>query len=93
MNIFPELDTHYIKSGVTYELTKQNPETKKDVVIKITVHLDSDIRKVTIHGKNKDFEFIKSKLSTVRVVNELIEKGLELAGKEQRIVSPESEGA
>lgn len=92
MAIFPELDIHYIKSDVTYKLRKQNPQTKKDVVIEVTVHLDNDMRKVSLRGKNKTFEFTKSDIWMAKTVNELIEKALELADKEQRVVSPGHEG-
>lgn len=86
--LFPELDTRYVKSEVTYKLTKQSPGNKKDVTIYVTVHLDNESRTVTIRGLKDKFEFTKSDIWLAKTVNELIEQGLELADKEARVVSP-----
>lgn len=89
--MFPELDIQYIKSEVTYKLKKQNPSSGKDVAIEVTVHLDNDMRQVTIRGMNKTFEFTKSDIWLVRTINGLIDKGLELADAEQRVKEPKEE--
>ena len=86
--LFPELDTRYVKSEVTYKLTKQSPHNKKDVTIHVTVHLDNEMRTVTIRGLNNKFEFTKSDIWLAKTINELIEEGLELADKEARVISP-----
>ena len=86
--LFPELDLRYVKSEVTYKLTKQNPTSKKDVTIFVTVHLDNEMRTVTMRGLNKTFEFTKSDIWLTKTINELITEGLELADKEQRVISP-----
>lgn len=91
MALFPELDTKYIKSEVTYKLSKQVPDSKKKVTIEVTVHLDNTMRQVTIRGLNKTFEFTKSDIWLAKTINELITEGLELADKEQRVSSPSDE--
>lgn len=87
-NLFPELDTNYVKSDVTYKLWKQDPNSKKGVRIEVTVHLDNEMRKVSIRGLNKSFEFTKSDIWLAKTINELIAEGLELADKESRVQSP-----
>lgn len=85
MSIFPELDLKHEKTSVTYTLEKGHPTTKKPVKITVTVHLDNKERTVTIRGLKDKFQFEKSDIWLVKTVNELIEKGLELADAEQRV--------
>lgn len=91
--LFPELDTRYVKSEVTYKLTKQDPGSKKDVTIYVTVHLDNEERTVTIKGKHDKFEFRTTDIWLAKTINELIAEGLELADKEARVISPGHEEA
>ena len=88
MGIFSELDNHWLKSEVTYKLWKAYGADSKKVNIAVTVHLDNEMRKVTIRGLNKTFEFTKSDPYLVAAVNELIEKALELANNEKRVTEP-----
>lgn len=91
MAIFSELDNHWLKSEVTYKLWKAYGPKNKKVEITVTVHLDNQERTVTIRGINKTFEFTKSDPYLIAAVNELIEKGLELANAEQRVKEPKED--
>lgn len=91
MAIFSELENHWEKSEVTYRLWKAYGNDNKRVSITVKVHLDNDMRKVTIQGKNDKFEFRNSDPYLIRAINELIEKALDLAESESRVKHPKED--
>lgn len=75
----------YIKTDVTYKLWKTYGPKDKTVEIEATVHLDNEERKVSLHGKQRNFIFENSDPYLVQAILDLMEKALELANQEKRV--------
>ena len=83
----PEVPIHYQKTETTYRAWVYDYHTKQDVEVFVTVNFDRDSKKrtVTIHGKHDKFEFRESDPALVKLINRLIEKGVDLANEEPQV--------
>lgn len=78
-------DPAFQKTDVRYTITGEH--NGKTITIYLTVHLDNQERRVSIRGTNGKFNFTESDPYLIGVINELIEKALDIARDEPRNTS------
>lgn len=79
------MDISYKKTEEKYVLTKLNPANDKEVSINLTVHLDNDLRKLSITGKHDKFEFRNSEPDLLEAIVDLMKEAIQVGHAASRV--------
>lgn len=82
-------DFSYKKTKATYELSTTYGPDDKVLTLTIDIHLNKELRTISIKGKNDKFEIRESDPYLVEAFSQLFEEAVTIANREQRSNSEE----